>query len=182
MPCNEKDCSEFHIENPSTGFCIKKNSFLASIIQKKKKDVENINEMEQDILLNEKKLTHNTLEKNINDIKNLEFIVNDLQNKINTLFEKINFFENKITNIENVIDEKKNQKHQLKATDFLNVNSEKIKCIQILKNEFGIVCHTEPNHKHNKIIKKAINIVEKNAQNGCVTNITKEFLFELNVI
>lgn len=196
MPCDKKDCHFLHIENPSTGSCVDKNSALAFLILgKEKKEMKDDNFL-NDLKLKEKmenkekkimekcmeelqefqKLVENNLSTTTKDFKNS---FQNFQMEIQEINMKINLIEDKINMIEDLILEKNNKKYQKESLGFINSHHEKMKCIQILKNEFNIVSHAEPSHKDNVIIKKALDAVEKNVQKGFLTTIDKEFILNL---
>jgi len=125
----------------------------------------------------------------IQDVKNLKkqndelfILIENIEKNENIYLdmkEEIHNLKNEIINIKEFVFEKENKKHQTKSLDLINLQNEKMKCIQILKNEFHIVAHAEPDHKDNIIIKKVLKIVEKNVQDGFLTTINKELLLNL---
>ena len=166
MPCDDGQCFEKHIENPTTRECIDKTSPLAKLILQRKKD----EKVEQKLDKLEVKLDKLDMKVDVKLNQLLALVQEKYENTIQRL--------DKIDEILCVLLDKRGEKFQ-ENVENLNKMEEVTNAIRILKNNFGIVSSNNPNDKNNFIIKNVLKIVNDNLEKGKRTSITQEFINSL---
>lgn len=200
MLCSNVNCTEDHVQNPTTGQCVEKNSYLAKMIEKHK--------------------SANT----INSVKSLSLeLTNTIHDEFQEIFKRFQFFSNqdelKFSQLQDLKDElyeiKTDVKKIFKFTEILDKQNELIqkqtsllnelqfemlelkssmdllnkeeklstskseeehRVINILRESYNIVSSSEKDNPINSKIKAFLGYVRNNIEKGKKTNVTNELI------